>query len=471
MFLLEGLGLLDGLVEGADVGEGFLGEVVALAFQDGLEGGNGVLEMDELAFPSGELAGDKEGLGEEVSDPSCPVDGELVLLGELVDAKNCDDVLEILVLLEDRLDASCDVVVLLADDVGIEEVAGGGQGIDGGIEAKGGDGTVEDGLGVEMAEGGRRGGIGQIVRRDIDGLDGGDGTVLGGGDALLELSHLGSEGRLIADGGRHSSKKGGDFTSRLGETIDVVDEKQDVVMGDVAEVFCHRQPGEGDAHTHAGGLVHLAEDEGGVLEDARFLHLVVEIVSFAGSLADAGKDGDAVLLGGDVVHQLLDQDGLADTGAAKEADLAAADIGAEKVNDLDAGFINFRLRGLILEFRGIVVDGMAFSALERAGIVDGLAEDVEHPSQDGIADGNLDGLSSVEDREVSPYAFRGTHGDAADGIVSDVLDHFQGQFLAVVQLDLQGDQKRRDGIFLETDVDDGSDCLDQGSIISHFLSS
>jgi hypothetical protein len=45
----------------------------------------------------------------------------------------------------------------------------------------------------------------------------------------------------------------------------------------------------------------------------------------------------AAVLHGDVVDQFHDDDGLADAGAAEQADLAAAQVGFEEVDDLDAG--------------------------------------------------------------------------------------------------------------------------------------
>ena len=58
------------------------------------------------------------------------------------------------------------------------------------------------------------------------------------------------------------------------------------------------------------------------------LHLLVEVVAFAGALAHAGEDREAAVLVGDVADQLHDQDRLAHAGAAEEADLAAPGIGA-----------------------------------------------------------------------------------------------------------------------------------------------
>src|SRR5690606_41173014 len=53
------------------------------------------------------------------------------------------------------------------------------------------------------------------------------------------------------------------------------------------------------------------------------LHLVVEVVALAGTLTDAGEHRQAFVRLGDVVDQLHHVDGLADAGAAEQADLAA----------------------------------------------------------------------------------------------------------------------------------------------------
>ena len=46
------------------------------------------------------------------------------------------------------------------------------------------------------------------------------------------------------------------------------------------------------------------------------------------------------MLHGNVVDQLLDQDGLAHAGAAEQADLAALGVWLDEVDDLDARFQN-----------------------------------------------------------------------------------------------------------------------------------
>src|ERR1019366_3297201 len=132
-----------------------------------------------LAFVAGELLGDEEGLGKELLDFAGAGDDELVLVGELVDAENGNDVLEILVALQGAFDHLGHVVVVLADDEGIENAGGGSQRIDGGIDAEGGDVAREVGGGVVGGGGGGGGGGGVVVGGHVDGLHGGDGSLVG----------------------------------------------------------------------------------------------------------------------------------------------------------------------------------------------------------------------------------------------------------------------------------------------------
>ena len=76
--------------------------------------------------------------------------------------------------------------MLGSNDVGVHDTGGRIEGIDSGVDAQLGDGSGQHGGGVQVSEGGGRGGIGQIVSGHVDGLHGGDGTLLGGGDTFLK---------------------------------------------------------------------------------------------------------------------------------------------------------------------------------------------------------------------------------------------------------------------------------------------
>src|SRR5262249_30176957 len=156
-------------------------------------------------------------------------DGQLVLFGQLIHAQDRDDVLQRAILLEDFLNAARDGVVLFADHQRIEDPRGGVERVDRREDPLRGDVARQHGGGVQGGE--RRGGraVGQVVGGHVDGLQRGDRTLGGGGDALLQIAHLGRERRLIAHGRRNTAEQRRHFRTRLGEAEDVVDEEQHVL--------------------------------------------------------------------------------------------------------------------------------------------------------------------------------------------------------------------------------------------------
>ena len=228
-----------------------------------------------------------------------------------------------------------------------------------------------------MGEGGGRRRVGQVVGRHVDRLHRGDRALLRGGDALLQRAHVGGKRRLIADRGGDAAEQRRHFRARLREAEDVVDEEQHV-LALVAEVLGDRQAGQADAGARARRLVHLAVDQRalGALGGAAVLlrvevdlgldHLVIEVVALARALAHAGKHRVAAVRLGDVVDELHDQHGLADAGAAEQADLAALGVGRQQVDDLDAGDQDLGFRRLLGEGRRRLVDGALGRGLDRA---------------------------------------------------------------------------------------------------------
>jgi hypothetical protein len=119
-----------------------------------------------------------------------PTYGQLVLFRQLVHTQDSNDILERLVVLEDLLDGGGNIVVLLANDTGVQHTGLGVEGVDGGVDTQLSDGTRQHSCGVQVSEGGGGSRISQIVSRDVDSLDGGNGTLLGGGDTLLPVQDV-----------------------------------------------------------------------------------------------------------------------------------------------------------------------------------------------------------------------------------------------------------------------------------------
>jgi hypothetical protein len=172
--------------------------------------------------------------------------------------------------------------------------------------------------------------------------------------------------RLVAHGRGDTAEQGRHFGTGLREAENVVDEEEHVLALNVAEIFGLCETGERDTCAGARWLVHLPVHERALGPNRRSRlrvdvdlgvdHLVIEVVAFASALTDAGQHGIAAIGLGDVVDQFLHRHGLADAGAAEQADLAAFGVGAEQVDDLDACDQHFRGAGLLGKCRRIAVD-------------------------------------------------------------------------------------------------------------------
>src|SRR2546427_205915 len=97
-----------------------------------------------------------------------------------------------------------------------------------------------------------------------------------------------------------------------------------------------------------------------------------------------------------VVDQLHDDHGLAHTGTAEQADLAALHKWGDQVDHLDPRLEHFRLRLEIDELRGLPVNRPALRVgRNRLALVHGLAQHVEDPAERRLSDGHRDGLAGV----------------------------------------------------------------------------
>ncbi len=126
---------------------------------------------------------------------------------------------------------------------------------------------------------------------------------------------------------------------------------------------------------------------------------------------EAGETGD----------QLLDDDGLADAGAAEQAGLAAANQRAEQVDDLDAGLEHLGFRGELVQLRRGVVDRPALLGKDRTEAVDGLADQVEHAAEGLDAHRHAHRRAGVEDGGAALETVGGAQSDGAHAAAAEML--------------------------------------------------
>jgi hypothetical protein len=103
-----------------------------------------------------------------------------------------------------------------------------------------------------------------------------------------------------------------------------------------------------------------------------------------------------------------------------------------------------RVRRLVREGRGRLVDRPLFAVRNRALFVDRLADHVHDAAQGAVAHRNRDRRAKVGHARAADKTLGRVHRDAADGVFAQVLGNFQDQALAVV-VGLQRVQDRGQG--------------------------
>ena len=210
-----------------------------------------------------------------------------------------------------------------------------------------------------------------------------------------------------------------------------------------------------------GRLVHLPVDEGGLLDDARLLHLEPEVGALTGALADPGEHRDAAVVGGDPVDHLLDEHGLAHAGPAEQADLAALHVGLEQVDDLDAGLEHDRpgLERVEGRARRRWISQSVLGLADGVG-VERLAEHVEDVAEHGVAHRDLQAVAQVADHSAPGEAVGWLEADAPHPAVADLLGDLGGDHDRVVPSSWTSTSTARvdlgQGVRGELHVDDGA---------------
>src|SRR5579872_429612 len=372
--------------------------------------------------------------------------------------------------------------MLLADDAWIENARSRRKRIDRRIDSDFRQCTRKHSSRVEVSERGGRSGIGQIIGRDVNGLHRGDGTFLRWRNALLQFAHLGCEVGLITDRAGHAAQQRGYFRTCLRETKDIVDEEQRVGAFGVAEIFGNGESGQSHAETRTWRLRHLSIDQSGLgfgwlawLDYARLGHFEPEIVAFTGTLADTGKHGESTVILGDVIDQLHYDDGLADASAAEQSDLAALQKRLDQVDDLHAGFEHFSSRGLLVECRSETVNRHSLLVLDRAQLIDRLADHVHDATKRAPSHRHGDRAALVDRFHAAHHTFSGFHSDAAHAAFAEVLLHFKNDLdgagdIEAVADDLQGLIDRRQVAFGELHIDRRSCDLNDVSYVLWHIS-
>jgi peptide chain release factor 1 len=287
------------------------------------------------------------------------------------------------------------------------------------------------------------------------------------GDAFLEQTHLVSQVWLVTHCGWHTAEQRGNLRTCLSETEDVVDEQKHVLLLNVTEVLSHRQSRESNAKTRSRWLVHLAEHECGLVDNARLGHFVDQVVTLTGTLTDTGEHGNTVVVVGHAVDHFLDQNGLANTCTTEQTDLSTLHIRGQEVDRLDTGLEHLSLGLKLVECWWLTVDWPTLGNLERLAFLEvqwctGHVEDV---SLGDVTYWDRDRYAGVGDNRTANQTIGWLQCDRTHEGVSQVLSDLKGHREGLFAFTLRGQVNfhgqsvvdLRDRVCRELDVNDWTD--------------
>src|SRR4030042_3042499 len=120
-------------------------------------------------------------------------------------------------------------------------------------------------------------------------------------------------------------------------------------------------------------------------------------------------------------------DGLAYTGAAEHAHLAATGEGDQEVDNLNPGFQHLYRGVLLHEGRRQTVNRHMVLGNHRTHTVHRAAHNVEHPAQGLFSHRHHDGVTGVFYGHAPHQTVGGVHGDGADHVVPEMRGTFHHQ--------------------------------------------
>ncbi|MEY2722032.1 MAG: hypothetical protein RL597_1477 [Pseudomonadota bacterium] len=183
---------------------------------------------------------------------------------------------------------------------------------------------------------------------------------------------------------------------------------------------------------------------------------MIEVVTFTSTLTDAGENGQAAVLLGDIVDELEHVHGLTDTGTTEKTNLAALRERHEQVDDLDTRDEKIPPTCLLVVRRSRTVDRPLFFGGNGAAVVLRRTEHVHDAAERRLADRNGNGRVGGLDLETTLEAFRGAHRDRSDDAVTELLLNLESE---VHFLELQRFVDLRDRFARKLHVDDRADDL------------
>ncbi len=200
----------------------------------------------------------------------------------------------------------------------------------------------------------------------------------------------------------------------------VIDDQR--VFAAVTEVFTHGATGVGGDELHGGGIRGRSGDDDGVIHGAVFFQLAHD-TGDGGVLLPHGHV-DALDAGALLVDDRVDgHRGLAGLAVADDQLALAAAHRHHGVDGLQAGLHRLVDRFTLDDARGDLLDRRGQLGVDGALAVDGIAQGVDHATQQGLAHRHFEDLAGALDAVAFADALVFTQDHRAHGVALQVEGH------------------------------------------------
>ena len=270
-------------------------------------------------------------------------------------------------------------------------------------------------------------------------------------DTFLKSTHLGCQCRLVSYCRRHTSQKRRYLGACLCKSENIVNKQKHILILNITEVFCHGKSGKTYSHTCSRRFIHLPIHQGSLVNNTAFLHLIIKVIPLTGTLSYACKHRQSAMSSSNIMDQFHDQHSLPHTCASKQTDLTTLCIRADQVNYLDTCLQDLCCRYLLFISRRRTMDRPFFFCFRCRQIVYRITKQVKYPAQTFFANRNFNGTASIHSFCPSYHSICGIHGNAAHGIITDLLCHFRSQLHSMI-INLNGIQQCRQLVMGKTYV-------------------
>ncbi len=186
---------------------------------------------------------------------------------------------------------------------------------------------------------------------------------------------------------------------------------------------------------------------------------MIQVISLTGTLSNTGKNRISTVLCGNVTDQFLNQNRLANSRTAKQTDLAALLIWAQKVYHLDTGLQNLCLCGLLLKSRRLPVNRKICVYFRLLFIVNRLTQNIEDTSQCLLAHRDGNRRPGCHGLHTANQAIGTAHGDTTNRIITQMLGYLGHQGTAFLPVNPDRFIDLRQLSLAELNIQNGTDDL------------